>query len=93
MFQEETVVFFKLTSEESFQKLLLSDGTDTGLLGWDLLRVVVERLEVVEGAGVLRKELTQEGGSASPRGRDQDISHIVILLAQKFVAQRDGGEI
>ena len=44
--------------------------------------VVVEGLEVVEGAGDLVEELPQEGGAAAPGGGHQEVPHLAALLVQ-----------
>ena len=83
VFQEAVVVVPKLTPEQGLEKVLFDH----------LLRVVVEGLEVVEGARVLVQELPEEGGPAPVGGRYQDVPHLVAFLGQQRVAQSDRGEI
>ena len=57
----------KLASEQTFQKV--SFGHFVSAV--DVVGVIVQGFEVVEGSRILVEEVPQEGGAAPPRGQDQ----------------------
>ena len=64
----------KLASEQTFEKVSFGHFVPAV----DVIGVIVQRFEVVEGSRILVEEVPQEGGAAPPRGQDQRVPGVVL---------------
>ena len=70
----------KLASEQTFEKVSFGHFVPAV----DVVGVIVQRFEVVEGSRILVEEVPQEGGAAPPRGQDQRVPGVVLQTIHWF---------